>query len=57
MADNEAKLGQTGTQRAIAATARAKFGMRDLWRMALWGLSASAALTLVAYAGTTDGRP
>lgn len=27
--------------------------MRDLWRMALWGLSASAALTLVAYAGTT----
>ena len=30
-----------------------KFGMRDLPRMALWGVSASAALTLVAYAGTT----
>jgi hypothetical protein len=30
-----------------------KFGMRDLWRMALWGISASAALTLVTYAGTT----
>jgi hypothetical protein len=27
--------------------------MRDLCRMTLWGLSASAALTLVAYAGTT----
>jgi hypothetical protein len=28
--------------------------MRDLWRIALWGLSATAALTLVAYAGTTE---
>jgi hypothetical protein len=28
--------------------------MRDLWRTALWGLSATAALTLVAYAGTTE---
>ena len=28
--------------------------MRDLWRLALWGLSATAALTLVAYATTSD---
>ena len=28
--------------------------MRDLWRIAAWGLSATAALTLVAYAGTTE---
>jgi hypothetical protein len=34
--------------------ARRKFGMQDLWRVALWGLSATAALTLVAYAGTTE---
>jgi hypothetical protein len=36
------------------APSRRKFGMRDLWRIALWGLSATAALTLVAYAGTTE---
>jgi hypothetical protein len=28
--------------------------MRDLWRLALWGLSATAALTLVAYATTSN---
>jgi hypothetical protein len=28
--------------------------MRDLWRLALWGLSATAALTLVAYASTSE---
>ena len=27
--------------------------MRDLWRMALWGLSAAGALILAVYAGTT----
>jgi hypothetical protein len=31
-----------------------KFGMRDLWRTALWGISAAGALALVVYAGTTD---
>lgn len=36
------------------APARRKFAMQDLWRIAVWGLSATAALTLVAYAGTTD---
>ena len=29
------------------APAQRKFGMRDLWRLAVWGLSAAAALTLV----------
>ena len=28
--------------------------MPDLWRIAVWGLAATAALTLVAYAGTTE---
>ncbi len=36
------------------APARRKFAIQDLWRIAVWGLSATAALTLVAYAGTTD---
>ena len=37
------KLGQTGTGAQLAPSRR-KFGMRDLWRIALWGLSAAGAL-------------
>ena len=36
------------------ASAQRNFAMRDLWRLALWGLSAAAALTLVVYSGTTE---
>jgi hypothetical protein len=36
------------------APSRRKFGMRDLWRLALWGLSAAGALMLVVYAGTSE---
>jgi hypothetical protein len=35
------------------APPRQKFGMRDLWRITLWGLSAAGGLTLVVYAGTS----
>jgi hypothetical protein len=35
------------------APSRRKFGIRDLWRAAAWGLSATAALTLAVYAGST----
>jgi hypothetical protein len=33
--------------------ARRTFGLRDLWRTALWGLAATGALSLVAYASST----
>lgn len=36
------------------ATAGRTFGIRDLARLALWGLAAVGALALVAYAGTTE---
>lgn len=36
------------------ALAGRKFGIRDLGRLALWGLAAAGALTAVAYAGSTD---
>ena len=39
---------------AALAPSHRKFRMRDLWRLALWGLSATAALTLVAYASTSE---
>jgi hypothetical protein len=38
---------------AIGAPAKRKFDMRQLWRVALWGLAASAAVTAVVYAGSS----
>jgi hypothetical protein len=46
-------LAGTAGVAAIAPAGR-KFGMQDLWRMALWGMAAAAALLLVAYASTTE---
>ena len=46
-------MANTKTGAEFAPTRRT-FAMRDLWRIAVWGLSATAALTLVAYAGTTE---
>ena len=37
-----------------SAPSRPKFGLRDLWRVALWGLSAGGALFIALYAGTTE---
>jgi hypothetical protein len=39
---------------AALAPSHRNFRMRDLWRLTLWGLSATAALTLVAYASTSE---
>jgi hypothetical protein len=39
---------------AELAPTRRKFGMRDLWRTALWGLAAAGALSLVVYTGSTN---
>jgi hypothetical protein len=39
---------------AKSVPARRKFGLRDLFRVALWGLSAAGALFLAIYAGTTE---
>ena len=39
---------------AKSAPAQRKFGLRDLWRVALWGVSAAAALTIAVYAGATE---
>ena len=36
------------------APPRQTFAMQDLWRIAVWGLAATATRTLVAYAGTTE---
>ena len=53
VADNEAKLGQTKTG-AESAPARREIRMRDLWRIGRLGPVRRGALTLVAYAGTTE---
>ena len=36
------------------APSRRTFGMRELWRVAAWGLSATAALTLAVFAASTE---
>ena len=38
---------------AQLAPARRKFGLRDLWRVALWGVSAVSAMSLAIYAGSS----
>jgi hypothetical protein len=36
------------------ASSQRNFAMRDLWRLALWGLSAAGALALVVHSGATE---
>ena len=39
---------------AALAPVRPKFGLRDLFRLAIWGVSAASALFIALYAATTE---
>src|SRR4051812_1416317 len=55
-------MAQTAERRSLAKPApiaalmpsKPKFGLRDLFRVALWGFSAACALFIAIYAGLTD---